>query len=212
MTNLNKFSMGYDEELARQADPQSSYIKESGIYDGKITKCIVSEARNSDAWALEFSFVTTDGEQANFLSLWQANRNGEQFFTDQKGNPRPLPGVSIAQSIMGICGVKQLHPVQGKEAIGFKEFTNKEIALGLQKEHYTKSDGTDGYKFNIVRAFKPVTHQTLSEYRDNKEAQFCKVAIEDKDSRTGAGQPQAGSYASQSQPTSEGVKALFNLK
>ena len=204
MTDLNKFSMSYDEEIAAQAEPQKSYIKESGIYDGKIVKCIVKEAQHSDAWAVEFSFISNEGEEANYLSLWQANKKGEQFYTDKNGNPRPLPGLSITQSIMGLLGIKQLHPVQGKESIGFKEFTNKEIAFGLQKVIYTKTDNTEGSKFNIVRAFKPVTHKTLTEFRAGKEADACKFKIEDKDERDS--QPQQGSYQ-QTQPV-DGVDDL----
>jgi len=197
------FTINYDENTALQAEPIGNYIKESGVYPGTIVKALLCQGTNgSQAWGVEFYFKDFDGAEANYLQLWCANRNGDQTWHDQKsGKDRPLPGLSLVQSIMGLCGIAKLEAKQGKEAIGFPSFTNKPIAFALQKELYTKNDGSDAYKFNIIRAFNQQTCQTLSESINRKEAAIYKQEIKDKDSRDN--QPQAGSYASQQQTKPE---------
>lgn len=195
---MQDFTLNYNEETALQAEPAGNYIKESGFYPGTIVKALLCQGTNgSKAWGVEFYFKDSEGAEANYLQLWCANRNGGQTWHDKKsGKDRPLLGLSLIQSIMGLCGIAKLEAKQGKEAKGFPAFTNKPIAFALQKELYTKtSDGSDGYKFNIVRAFNQQTFQTLSESLNKKEATIYKNKIEDKDSRDNV--PQTGSYASQ---------------
>jgi len=200
--NLSLFSFSYNEEIAAEAEPKGNYIDESGVYEGIINSVTVRESsnENSQSWWMRFAFTAEDGKEATRLDLLMSKSNGETFYTTQSGKTGTLQGVSIAHSIMGLLGIKSLHPVQGKEAIGFREFTGKKIAFALQKSLYTKDNGETGSKLNLIRAFEFPTLKTLTEKREGLEAKVCKMKIEDEDRRDSQSQPQSGSYASQSQP------------
>lgn len=199
MADLGTYTFGYNEEEAISTDPQSNYIKESGVYEGKIvTAMLCSGSGESKAWGVEFTFKSYEGAEANYLRLWCATKKGSFTWQDKNGNHRPLPGLAICQSLMGLLGLKQMRPKQGQSGIGFPDFFGKEITLALQKVLYTKNDNTDGYKFDIIRAFEYRTRMTLSEKKSGKEAKIQLMEIKDKDERTG-GQSQGNQYG-QSKP------------
>lgn len=194
MSNLAQYSFGYNQEQATSTDPQTNYISKSGVYEGKITKAMLCKGTgDSQAWGVEFSFESEEDGQANFLRLWNSKRDGNFTWIDKNNNHRPLPGLAICQSIMGLFGLKQMRPqANATGEIGFPDFFGKNIAFALQKVLYTKNDGTDGYKFDIVRAFEYRTLKTLTEKLNNKEAEVHKYEIKDKDDRSTSSQPQAG--------------------
>lgn len=201
MSNLSQYSFGYNPEQAMSTDPQVNYISESGVYEGKITKAMLCKgSEGSQAWGVEFSFESDEDGQANFLRLWNAKRDGNFTWIDKNNNHRPLPGLAICQSIMGLFGLKQMRPqANATGEIGFPDFFGKNIAFALQKVLYTKNDGTEGYKFDIVRAFEYRTLKTLTEKTNSKDAAVHKYEIKDKDDRTNQGQSQQSNngYANQ---------------
>ena len=165
----------YNQEKARLAG-ESGFISQTGAYVGKITSAKWTKAKGSYAAALELSFEDINGLKANFLSLWH---------TKSDGQPNPFAQQHI-QAIMGLTGVQQLTAVpQGEEYI-CSELLNKPIGFILQKILFTKQDGSDGFKFEIVVSSHAQTGQTLKEKIEGKAAERVRKLMEtlkDKDER-----------------------------
>ena len=62
---------------AREAS-QSLRISVSGKYEGHFTRAEAIKS-NSDTEGVEFSFITNDGQTADFLTLWTRNRDGKEL-------------------------------------------------------------------------------------------------------------------------------------
>lgn len=167
----------YNQEQALQAG-ESGFISQTGAYVGKITSAKWVKAKSSYAAALELSFEDINGLKANYISLWH---------TKSDGQPNPFAQQHI-QAIMGLTGVQQLTAIQGNsESIHCPELINKPIGFILQKILFTKQDGSDGFKFEIVVSCHAQTGQTMKEKIEGKAAERVRKLMEtlkDKDERS----------------------------
>lgn len=176
-----------DPAAARQANA-NNYIDQSGKYIGEFTLAEAVTSRNNTE-GIEFSFKNQDGQQANYLTLWTYNSNGE-----------PLYGYKVLCAIMAVMGIQGLQPKQGtikdangnpRQVVAFPELHKKPIGLVLQKVLYTKNDGKDGYKFNIFAPFQASTELMAKEVLDGatqpKALAGIIASLKDKDERTGGG-------------------------
>lgn len=167
----------YNQEQALQAG-ESGFINQTGAYVGKITSAKWVKAKSSYAAALELSFEDINGLKANYISLWH---------TKSDGQPNPFAQQHI-QAIMGLTGVQQLTAIQGNgEEIHCPELINKPIGLVLQKILFTKQDGNEGFKFEIVVSSHAQTGQTMKEKIEGKAAERVRKIMEtlkDKDERS----------------------------
>ena len=166
----------YNQEQALQAG-ESGFISQTGAYVGKITSAKWTKAKSSHAAALELSFEDINGLKANYISLWH---------TKSDGQPNPFAQQHI-QAIMGLTGVQQLTAIQGNDKeIHCPELLNKPIGFILQKILFTKQDGSDGFKFEIVVSSHAQTGQTMKEKIEGKAAERVRKLMEtlkDKDER-----------------------------
>lgn len=168
----------YDQEQAVQAGV-SNYVSDSGAYGGKLltAEWVVSTQKGTKG--IELTFETVDSLKANYLTIWYQKATGEQ-----------LAGSKMLNAIMGCCKVTNLT----SKAVTFPEgpkyfcpeLENKSIGLILQKVLYTKSDLSDGYKFEIRLPFIAQNGKTLAEQLGNKDAVAVNkvlATLTDKDDR-----------------------------
>lgn len=191
-----------DPAAARQANA-NNYIDQSGKYIGDFTLAeAVTSKKGTEG--IEFSFKNQDGQQANYLTLWTYNEKGEALY-----------GYKVLSAIMTVMGVKELEPKQGnvkdkdgnpRKVIAFPVLHGKQVGLVLQKVLYTKSDGKDGYKFNIFAPFQAGTELTAKELLDGntqpKALGGMIASLKDKDERTGGygGQPASSGTSQHDDP------------
>lgn len=168
--------MNYDQEAAKKAGG-GEYITESGAYVGTLSaKWVLS--RNGTQ-GIEFSLACQNGK-ANYLSVWAFKANGEMI----------AGGFNLIQAMIGLLKLRGLGQFNADAEV--HEFAGKQIGLVLRKVLYTKNNGGDGYKFEIVMPFSATTNKTLREALDNKPAETVDrvlATLKDKDDRGAARQP-----------------------
>lgn len=160
----------------------SNYINETGAYQGRIVSAEWVQAKSGSA-GVEFSFESSDGLKANYLTLYYRKADGSEI----KGM------AAMLNAIMGCCKVSALTSVLRGDKYFCPELENKSVGLVLQKVLTTKQDGSDSYKFEIRIPFIPQTGKTLAEQIGNKDAiTVSKMAstLTDKDERNSASSQQ----------------------
>jgi hypothetical protein len=148
-------------ESAKQAE--QGRITETGKYSGTFTRAeSVISKKNTEG--IEFTFRSIGGSDADFLTLWTHNAEGKELF-----------GLKVLNALMTCMRVKQIKPAQAQiekwmdgskqktDATVFPDLMNKPIGVLLQKEHYTKNDGSMGSKLNLVGCYEASTEMTASE-------------------------------------------------
>lgn len=148
-------------EAAKQAE--QGRITETGKYAGTFTRAeAVTSKKNTEG--IEFTFRSTSGSDADFLTLWTYNADGKELF-----------GLKVLNALMTCMRVKQIKPVkaviekwvdgnkQKVQAEVFSELMNKPIGVLLQKEYYIKNDGSTGSRLNLVGCYEASTEMTASE-------------------------------------------------
>jgi len=204
----------FDDESARTAGAGGA--SETGAYAGAISTAIFTNGRDSQSAAMEFS-VDSDAGKISYLRINYKGREGQ-----------PLKhGMALINAVMGLTKVKQLNATEvvnaeGEVELHCKELEGKPIGFVLQKILYTKTDGGDGYKFDIKQVYGANTHKTYKEAIDGTPAEAVDKllsVLKDKDERTtgGAGEPQHSGgmqqrsmLGGQSQQTSKLQQAAAN--
>jgi hypothetical protein len=185
----------YDQNAALAAG-ESGYIAQSGAYVGRLTAAKWTHARNSQAQALELSFESSDGQKANYISI---------YHTKADGSPNTY-GIAHINALMGLLGLQQLTSVPQDDGSICPELANKPVGLILQKVLTTKQDGSDSYKFDLVLAYSAKTGKTLKESIENTPAERVRQimqTLKDKDERNG----RAGSHTPPPAPQRQNAPA-----
>lgn len=187
-------SYDYDESAAGHAEDFANRIVESAAYEGVFVKCwpILSKTKDDGTGGtagIHFEFEAGDHSTASF-DLYTVKKDGTKLFS-----------YNMVMAMMGLMGVKGLKTKKGKievydnetnkrvEVDGdtFPEMCGKKIGLVLQKELYTKSDGKEGSRMNLLASFQPETHLTMSEIKEKqtKPVKFERImkGLRTKDSR-----------------------------
>ena len=165
----------YSQELAITAG-ESAFINTSGAYTGRITNAIWDGSQNSNSAYLELSFESDDGLKANYINIWHANKNGDPIKS----------GIAKINAMMGLLKLPRLSSVPKDNHNICPELIGKPIGLVLQKVLYSKTNGDDSYKFEIVVPFGANTGKTLKEAVENLPAQRVEqiiATLQDKDDR-----------------------------
>jgi hypothetical protein len=153
-----------DPTLARQANA-NNYIDSTGKYIGAFTRAEAVTSKQKTE-GVEFTFKSRDGQTADYLTLWTFNEKGE-----------PLYGLKILNALLTCLRLRDIQPQAGsitnhdgsvRQGQVFPALMNKPIGVLLQREAYVKSDGSDGYKFNIYAPFEAGTELTASEILDKE--------------------------------------------
>lgn len=190
-------------ELAKQVGA-SLRITQSGKYAGRFTRAELIVSRQQTE-GIEFTFVSDDGQTADFLTCWTHNVDGKELY-----------GLKVLNAILTCMRLREIAPKAGKvqerngemrDARIFPQLLDKPIGLVLQREEYLKQDGNVGYKFSIVVPFEPSSGMTAGEIlgRATEAAQIDRIAASLRD-KTLPRQANAGG-AGAAQPAYAGALA-----
>ncbi|HHQ6589190.1 TPA: hypothetical protein ACSTLS_000728 [Serratia fonticola] len=175
----------FDDESARTAGAGGA--SETGAYAGTISTAVFTSGRDSQTETLEFS-IDSDVGKISYLRINHKGREGQ-----------PLKhGMALINAVMGLTKVKQLNATEvvnteGEVELHCKELEGKPIGFVLQKILYTKTDGGDGYRFDIKQAYGANTRKTYKEAIDGTPAEAVDkllLVLKDKDERITGGEPQ----------------------
>ena len=156
MQNNVMFQFSQD---AAMASRESFGISESGAYVGKLSAKYVQGSNGSKSAGIEFSLECDQGK-LNYLTAWYQKKDGTCNTT----------GYNLVNAIMGLLKLQTLTSKQVGEDWVCPEFEGKQIGLVVQKELFTKNDGNEGYKFEIVMPFSAQSRKTLKEAMANAPA------------------------------------------
>lgn len=161
-----------DTDAAKQADNGGARINETGKYIGQFAKAkkVISKQGTE---GIEFSFEATNGQTADYLTVWTINKDGEQIY-----------GYKQLMALMTCLKVRNIETKAGEveeydsvakqvvkaKAEIFPALMGKPIGVLLQMEEYEKKDGTVGEKAAFAGFFDPQTEQTAAEILEKREA------------------------------------------
>jgi hypothetical protein len=166
---------------AAKAAGAGTRITETGKYIGQIAVAasVVSSLKGSEG--IEISFEAEDGRTADYMTIWTHSREGTE-----------LPGFRMLNALMTCMKVRELKASKGtvpdgrdgatKEAFVYPALCQR-VGLLLQRENYVTSKGAEGWKFDIVLPFDPVTGQSAAEIlnRETDAVQVDRIASTLKD-------------------------------
>lgn len=172
----------------------SSFISETGSYKGRIKTAFCVKS-NGGTDGVEIMFEDDQKRSADYLQVW-TNKDGKALMGDQ-----------IIHALMACCELRTLtteeqNVTRNNETAKvpvLKELVGKRVGLLLEKEPYTKKDGSIGYSMVIVMPFEADTGRTAKEKlaKGNAEALPGIVArLKDRPMR----KPASGSSAPQAAP------------
>lgn len=188
MTNYD-----YDPEAAGKADDVASRIDTSAAYIGRFKAVYAIKSEKTGTEGIYFEFQSPGGGSADF-SVYTRKEDGTTTF-----------GMNQVQAMMTILQLRGLRSVPGKfeaydsdegkrvEKQGevFPDLLDKDIGLVLQKERYTKNNGSEGFRMNLYGIFDPKTRLTASEIRERKvqpeKLEKILRSLKDKDTRKTGG-------------------------
>lgn len=163
-------SLSFNANAARKADTFNSIIKETGKYEGVITRAekLVSSTGTK---GVGFSFKTDDGATANYLDVYTEKANGEQ-----------LMGANVIQAVLGCLKLKDVpegeitfdkwtkdQGIVPTKAPGYPSLMGKRIGFLLQRVLETHSKtGVDVDRVSIVAVFQAGTGLTSTEILEGK--------------------------------------------
>ena len=156
MQNNVMFQFSQD---AAMASRESFGITESGAYVGKLSAKYVQGSNGSKSAGIEFSLECDQGK-LNYLTAWYQKKDGTCNTT----------GYNLVNAMMGLLKLQTLTSKQVGEEWVCPEFEGKQLGLVVQKELFTKNDGSEGYKFEIVMPFSAQSRKTLKEAIANAPA------------------------------------------
>ena len=156
---------------AKEADSGSAMIRESGAYIGIFTVAKAITA-NSGAKGIEFTFKSNEGQEANYLTLYTHNKDGDEIF-----------GLKQLNSLMTCLKLREIDSANQRinaydaatrgmmetNATVFPALMGKPVGVVLQAEEYFKRDGSVGNRMAMVRFFDAKTTQTASEILADSE-------------------------------------------
>lgn len=163
-----------DPNKAREGSGRtSSRITETGAYVGVITVAKAVTA-GTGAKGIELAFKSNDGLDANYLTLYTHNKDGNPIFGEKQ-----LYALMTCLKVKTITAVERViteydfdmkKDVQ-KPATVYLELMNKPIGLVLQAEEYENSNHEVKEKMSYFTAFEASTKKLAVEILDQKSAE-----------------------------------------
>lgn len=187
----------FDPKAAEEAG-SSNFIQDGGAYVFKITEVKIEHGQNgSQSAALEFTLDAPEGA-ANWVRVNYQKRDG---------TVSPF-GYRLLCAMAALIGARNGNPPRAGQDLDLHHFQDQTIGLVLQKVLTSKQDGTDSYKFEVLRAFDPATRKTWSEAKNKQEATAIAKVLEgltvrdDRQRQQQQRQQGAGSWGQPQQATS----------
>jgi len=192
-------------DSARRGASQGSGRVEDGLQRGKF---ILAEATTSSkgTQGIEFTFENEDDQVARYLTVWTHNAKGEEIF-----------GMDKLSAIMTVLRLKTLEATQitankydfdSRQEVptpvdAYTELMNKPLQILFQKELYTKGNGADGERLNMLEWFSIEEGLNATELLDGltqgvriETARDEEVAVKDsREARDGLAVPAANGSA-----------------
>lgn len=186
-------SYDYDDSAAGHAEDFANRIDKSDAFIGKFTNAwaLVSKTKDDGSGGtsgIHFEFEGAGGERGQ-ADIYTVKKDGTKLF-----------GYNMVMAMMLIMGVKGLKTKKGEiegfvdgkrekmEGDVFPDLIGKSIGVIFQKELYTKNDGKEGSRYNLIATFHPETKLTASEIKEKKvkPEKFERImrGLKTKDSRT----------------------------
>ena len=186
-------SYDFDESAAGHAEDFANRIDKSDAFIGKFTNvwALVSKTKDDGSGGtsgIHFEFEGTGGERGQ-ADIYTIKKDGTKLF-----------GYNMVQAMMLIMGVQGLKTKKGEiegfvdgkrekmEGDVFPDLIGRSIGVIFQKELYTKSDGKEGSRYNLIATFHPETRLTASEIKEKKvkpeKYERIMRGLKTKDSRT----------------------------
>jgi hypothetical protein len=105
-----------DSNIADEKDSVGggSRTRESGLYPLTINLAYITKSTNG-AMALNLLLADDDGEVRQ--QLWVTNRNGQNFYTDKKGDKQYLPGFNMANSLALLTVGKEIAALDTEDKV-----------------------------------------------------------------------------------------------
>lgn len=184
----------FDDSAASHADDIANRIDQSQAYVGAFSKAWAGESSKGTK-LIHFEFDAPGGGEASF-DLYTKKKDPDT------GEWKTIFGNNFVQAIMAVLNLKGLKGVPGKimkydeaenkrvEADGtvYPELCGKNIGLVLQKELYTKGNGSDGFRMNLYGVFHADSRLTASEIKAGakkpEKLERLLRGLKNKDSRT----------------------------
>lgn len=157
---MNNFAFTYNQESAAKAGGMDL---NGGAYACTITAANYVTA-NTGSLGLELSVKADSGQEFNYLTMYYQK-------SQQNGGEPIKSGTNCINAILYFLGLPGITSQQVGQGFVAPELIGKRIGLFLQKRLYTKSDGSDGYGFDIRAPFNPDTKHTAKEAMDNSAPQ-----------------------------------------
>jgi hypothetical protein len=163
-----------DTEAAKQADTGGGRITETGKYVGVFTKA-KKVLSTKGTQGIEFTFASTGGQTADYLSVWTLNKDGEQIYGFKQ-----LMALMTCLKVRGIDASKatveeydrESNSMQPKKMEVYTALQNKPIGVLLQMEEYEKKDHSIGERPVFAGFFDPSSEQVATEILDKKEPEI----------------------------------------
>lgn len=146
----------YNQESAIKAG-SSDYVEAGGAYACTIKSAEYVSA-TSGAKAFEFSVETSEGLKCGHIKVYYQKKDGSEN----------TYGTAIINAMMGLLKLKALTSRAAGTQYFCPELEGKQIGLFLQKVIYTRTDGSEGFKFEIAIPFSVARGQTLREILEGK--------------------------------------------
>lgn len=168
-----------DTDAAKQADTGTGRITETGKYVGQFTKAKkVMSIKGTQG--IEFTFETTNGQTADYLSMWTVNADGDHIY-----GYKQLMALMTCLKVRSIDTKaaeveeydKDSNSMVKRKAEVFPALMNKPIGILLQMEEYQKKDGSIGEKAAFAGFFDPQTEQVAVEILDKSEARVLEKLV-----------------------------------
>lgn len=186
-------------------------INQKGAYTGTVTRAeFIKSAKGTTG--IDLSFVADDGAQAEFLTIWTHNKDGDE-----------LSGYNLVQSLMTCVRAEQLCVRRARiekynadtrarepmDADIYPDLMNKPVGLLLVVEQYLSNTNNQVKdKMTIVGCYEAKTGKTAKEMWEKKPSTMLPTLIaglHDKPLKTGAAGHSAnghGGYGQDSGPPS----------
>lgn len=160
-----------DTDAAKQADTGGGRITESGKYVGTFTKAkkVISKKGTQ---GIEFSFTSTGGQSADYLSVWTLNADGDQIYGFKQ-----LMAIMTCLRVKGIDTKhatvqeydKNSNAMVDVQIEAYADLEKKPIGILLQMEEYEKKDGTIAEKPSFAGFFDAKSEQVATEILEKGE-------------------------------------------
>jgi len=164
-----------DKDAAKKADQPTS-IQEGGKYTGVFLSAIAVKSSQKKTKAIQFEFQDEKTEaKANYLTIYYERADGTTI----------ARGANQIHAIMACMGIEELtekksvikvYDFEAKAEVDkkvkmFAELVNVPIGILFQKQLYTRGNGSDAARVNMLGVFDAKTGKTANEKLEGLEAE-----------------------------------------